>query len=97
MRISKIDTIRISCKRVREENPLGSITCDLSLIFCAPDAPMEGGLVSLNTDQVKDAIVESFTSKFVNWGEVFPLVLCDGKLILKVKVTKVESFRQEIS
>jgi vesicle-fusing ATPase len=47
MRISKIDTIKIAVKRVREENPLGGITCDLSLIFCAPDAPMEQGLVSL--------------------------------------------------
>lgn len=50
MRISKIDTIRIACKRVREDNPLSGITCDLSLIFVNPDAPMEGGLVSLNTD-----------------------------------------------
>jgi len=50
MRISKIDTIRIACKRVREDNPLSGITCDLSLIFVSPDAPMEGGLVSLNTD-----------------------------------------------
>ena len=50
MRISKIDTIRIACKRVREDNPLSGITCDLSLIFVNPDAPMEGGLVSLNSD-----------------------------------------------
>lgn len=50
MRISKIDTIRIACKRVREDNPLSGITCDLRLIFVNPDAPMEGGLVSLNTD-----------------------------------------------
>jgi hypothetical protein len=41
--------------------------------------------------------VEAFKGKFVNWGEVFPLVLCDGKLILKVKVTKIESFRQDVS
>jgi hypothetical protein len=37
-------------KRIKEENPLGGVQCDINLIFCAPDAPMEGGLVTLETD-----------------------------------------------
>jgi hypothetical protein len=49
MRISKIDTIKIAIKKVKREdlNPLAAFTCELSLIFCSPDAPMEMGLVSL--------------------------------------------------
>jgi hypothetical protein len=35
--------------------------------------------------------------KFVNWGEIFPLALCDGKLVVKVKITKIESFKQDVS
>lgn len=92
MRISKIDTIKIGVKLIKEVNPLGGITVDLSLIFCSPDAPMEGGLVKLETDEIKEAIVQAFDGKFINWGEVFPLSLCDNKLVLKVKVTKIESF-----
>jgi hypothetical protein len=49
MRISKIDTIKIAIKKIKRENenPLAAFTCEISLIFCAPDAPMEMGLVSL--------------------------------------------------
>ena len=50
MRISKIDTIKIALKHVKDLNPLGGLVCDLSLIFCSPDAPMEGGLVKLESD-----------------------------------------------
>lgn len=97
MKISKIDTIKIALKKVRDDNPLGGLTVDLSLIFCNPDAPMEQGLVKLETDQIKEAIQQAFDKKFINWGEIFPLTLLDGKLVLKVKVTKIESFKQDVS
>ena len=99
MRISKIDTIKIAIKKIKRENenPLAAFTCEISLIFCAPDAPMEMGLVSLQTEEIKTAIVKSFDKKFINWGEIFPLALCDGKLVVKVKITKIEAFKQEVS
>ena len=50
MRISKIDTIKMVTRRIKEENPLSGIQCEINLIFCSPDAPMDGGLVSLETD-----------------------------------------------
>ena len=84
-------------KRIKEENPLSGVQCDINLIFCAPDAPMETGLVTLETDQIKEAIIAAFKQKFVNFGEVFPLALCDGKLVLKIKITRIEGFKQGMS
>jgi hypothetical protein len=97
MKISKIDTIKISSIRVKEDNPLATCACDISLIFCSPEAPMENGLVCLETDQIRQAIATAFAGKYLNWGEVFPLAICDGKLVLKVKISRIEALKSSIS
>lgn len=98
MKIAKIDTISMEPVRVKEFNPLSAIECSLDMVHMDQDCDREvGKAVVIEQDEILKAVAASFEGKFINYGEQFPLSLKDGKLIVKVKVNRLEPLKSQVT
>ena len=98
MRIAKIDTVSMEPVRVRETNPLCALECSLDMVHMDPDCDREvGKAVVIEQDEILKAVAAAFDGKFINYGEQFPLALKEGKLIVKVKVNRLEPLKSQVS
>ena len=94
MRVSKIDTIRVEHIRVRDENPLTSADCTIDVIFVDNSLPREPGKpIPLEQTEIMEAITKLFREKYLNKGELFPLGLRDGAIVLKISIQAIEALK----
>lgn len=94
MRVSKIDTIRVEHVRVKDENPLTSAECTIDVIFVDNALPREPGKpIPLEQTEISEAITKLFREKFLNKGELFPIAMRDGAIVLKVCIQAIEALK----
>jgi len=92
MRISKIDKLRLDNHRVTNQNPLATVESSVEVIFIDNKMPREPGKpIALEQSEIGEAIVGAFSEKFVNRGEIFPLSLRSGQVVVKVQVNVVDA------
>lgn len=92
MRISKIDTLSIESIRVKDDNPLATVECLMDVIFVDNKVPREPGKpIPLEQTEVGQAIASLFSDKYMNRGELFPLAIRDGTIVVKIQVQMIEA------
>lgn len=94
MRVSKIDTIKVEHVRVKDENPLTSAECTIDVIFIDNALPREPGKpIPIEQTEISECIVKLFKEKFLNKGELFPIALRDGAIVLKIMIQAIEALK----
>ena len=91
--MSKIDTtLRLELARVTSPNPLSTVELGVDLIFMDNSVPREPGKpLALEQNEIGQAILGLFQEKQLNRGELFPLAIREGKVILKISVANFEA------
>lgn len=75
-----------------KKNPLATVECIVEVIFIDNKHPREPGMpIALEQTEIGQAIVGVFAEKFVNRGELFPLSLRDGQIVLKIQANDIEA------
>ena len=94
MRVSKIDTIRVEHIRVKDENPLSTVECAIDVIFVDNALPREPGKpIPLEQTEISECINKLFLQKYLNKGELFPIAMRDGAIVLKIGIQAIEALK----
>lgn len=87
LRLSKIDNLRIDVIRIKNDNPLETVECLIDAIFVDPKQPREPGKpLALEQNEIGEAITKLFSAKYLNRGEIFPMKLREGQVVIKVTI-----------
>ena len=83
MMISKDDEVMPKLAKIQDQNPLDSIDLTLSVLFIDEKYPRDPkGAFKVHEKDIFQALQTLFNGMFINKGEIAPLQLHDGQIIM---------------
>ena len=83
MMISKDDEVMPKLAKIQDQNPLDSIDLTLSVLFIDENYPRDPkGAFKVHEKDIFKALQTLFNGMFINKGEIAPLQLHDGQIIM---------------
>ena len=94
--ISKDDEVMPKLAKIQDQNPLDSIDLTLSVLFIDENYPRDPkGAFKVHEKDIFQALQTLFNGMFINKGEIAPLQLHDGQIIMQIKVEKIENLNAD--
>ena len=83
MMISKDDEVMPKLAKIQDQNPIDSIDLSLSVLFIDENYPRDPkGAFKVHEKDIFQALQTLFNGMFINKGEIAPLQLHDGQIIM---------------
>lgn len=94
--ISKDDEVMPKPAKIIDKNPLNSIDITVDVLFVDENYPRDQkGAFKVPEKDIFQALFALFNGMYLNKGEVAPLNLNGGQIILQIRVDKIENITAE--
>jgi hypothetical protein len=94
--ISKDDEVMPKPAKIIDKNPLNAIDITVDVLFVDESYPRDQkGAFKVHEKDIFQALFALFNGMYINRGEVAPLNLNGGQIILQIKVDKIENITTE--
>ena len=94
--ISKHEELQPKVAKITDKNPLNSIDLTVDVVYVEQNYPRDKrGFFKIHDKYIFQALKTLFNGLFINKGEIVPLTISDGDIILQIKVERIENITTE--